>query len=163
MDQKRIGAFIRERRRAAGLTQEQLADRLGVSAKAVSKWERSICLPDASLYQPLCRQLGVTVGRLFSGGEDDRPEDARDWLIDLLAGRLYPEGCGLSFEAFRLSLLRMAEAAMLMAGFPDRSGAVACLHRETGLPEEECAAAYDFYLALNAKRQTLAGPKEEGS
>ncbi len=155
MDQSRIGAFIRERRRAAGFTQEQLADRLGVSAKAVSKWERSVCLPDASLYQPLCRQLDVTVGQLFSGGGNDQPEDARDWLIDLLAGRLYPEGSSLSFEAFRHSLLRMAEAAMLMAGFPGREEAVAYLRRETGLPEEECAAAYDFYLALNRRRTTV--------
>ena len=71
MEYKKIGAFIREKRRAAGLTQEALAARLGVSAKAVSKWENAVCLPDASLYEPLCRQLGITIGQLFQGGGED--------------------------------------------------------------------------------------------
>lgn len=150
MQYEKIGAFIRLRRKAAGLTQQTLADRLGVSPKAVSKWENAICLPDASLYEPLCQQLGISIGQLFQGGEDAArtSEDARDWLIDVLAGRLYPADCGISFEEFRQSLQRMAEAAVLLSSFPGREEAVAYMHKETGLPREECGAAYDFYAGM---------------
>lgn len=67
MDQKKIGAFIADRRRELGLTQAQLAERLNVTDKAVSKWETGRGLPDASLFQPLCDQLGVSLGELFAG------------------------------------------------------------------------------------------------
>ena len=150
MQYDKIGAFIRQRRRAASLTQQALADRLGVSPKAVSKWENAICLPDASLYEPLCQQLGISIQQLFQGGEDatQTHEDAKDWLIDVLAGRLYPADCGISFDEFRLSLRRMAEAAVLLSSFPNKEEAVGYMVRETGLPWEECGAAYDFYVGM---------------
>ncbi|MBO5502157.1 MAG: helix-turn-helix transcriptional regulator, partial [Clostridia bacterium] len=103
MQYEKIGAFIRERRKAAGLTQEKLAEQLGVSAKAVSKWENAMCLPDVSLYEPLCQQLGITIGQLFQDRETSMQEQAKDWLIDVLAGRLYPPDCSVPFEMFRLS------------------------------------------------------------
>lgn len=150
MQYEKIGAYIREKRRAAGLTQEKLAARLGISAKAVSKWENAVCLPDASLYEPLCQQLCITIGQLFQGGGEAPAADdrAKDWLIDVLAGRLYPADCGVSFDDFRLSLLRMAEAAVLMASFPGRQEAVAYLAQETGIGEDECGTAYDFYQRM---------------
>ena len=148
MAYEKIGPFIREKRRAAGLTQEALAARLGVSAKAVSKWERSLCLPDASLYEPLCQQLGISIGQLFQAGEEDPANKAKDWLIDVLAGRLYPADCGVSFDDFRLSLMRMAEASVLMASFASKEEAVAYLSQETGISQAECGAAYDFYAGL---------------
>ena len=151
MQYDKIGAFIRQRRRAAGLTQQALADRLGVSPKAVSKWENAICLPDASLYEPLCQQLGITIGQLFQGGEAAAQDKAKDWLIDVLAGRLYPADSGISFEEFRLSLQRMAEAAVLLSSFSSRQEAVAYLTRETGISEEECGAAYDFYVGMGKR------------
>ena len=153
MQYDKIGAFIRQRRNAAGLTQQVLADRLGVSPKAVSKWENALCLPDASLYEPLCQQLGISIQQLFQGGEDAAHihEDAKDWLIDVLAGRLYPEDCGISFAEFRESLQRMAEAAVLLSSFPSRQEAVTHLVRETGLSEEECEAAFDFYVGMRKR------------
>ena len=51
MEQKKIGAFIARRRKALKLTQAQLAERLGVTDKAVSKWETGRCLPDAALME----------------------------------------------------------------------------------------------------------------
>ena len=51
--QVQLGALIRELRTERGLTQQQLADRLGVTDKAVSKWERDICCPDTALLLPL--------------------------------------------------------------------------------------------------------------
>ena len=67
MDQKKIGLFIATCRKKKGLTQKQLAEKLSVTDKSVSKWERGIHLPDASLYIPLCEILGITINEFFLG------------------------------------------------------------------------------------------------
>lgn len=61
------GATIKKLREARGLTQLQLADKIGVTAKAVSKWETAKGLPDISLIEPIGRALGVSVMELMSG------------------------------------------------------------------------------------------------
>lgn len=68
MDLIRIGGYIQHLRKAAGLTQKQLAERLGVTFQAVSKWETGETLPDASLLLPLCEQLNTTADKLLNGG-----------------------------------------------------------------------------------------------
>jgi len=65
--QEKIGAFIRDLRVERGMTQQQLADRLGITDKAVSKWERGLCCPDITLLRPLSDALGVTVTELLAG------------------------------------------------------------------------------------------------
>lgn len=67
MNQEKIGKFISENRKVKGLTQEQLASKLSVSKNAVSKWERGLNLPDASIMQELCKILDITLNELFSG------------------------------------------------------------------------------------------------
>lgn len=67
MDQKKIGKFIAELRTEQQLTQTELGEKLGVSYKAVSKWENGICLPDPSLYNELCKIFKITKDELFSG------------------------------------------------------------------------------------------------
>lgn len=67
MDQIKIGKFIAACRKKAGLTQQQLADKFGITDKAVSKWERGIALPDSSIMLELCSTLGITVNDLLSG------------------------------------------------------------------------------------------------
>ena len=67
MDQEKIGKFIATCRKETGLTQEILAEKLGVSKNAVSKWERGICLMDMSLLKPLCEILDISINELFSG------------------------------------------------------------------------------------------------
>lgn len=67
MDQIKIGKFIAVCRKKAGLTQQQLADKFGITDKAVSKWERGIALPDSSIMLELCSTLGITVNDLLSG------------------------------------------------------------------------------------------------
>ena len=67
MDSYITGAVIKRLREKKGLTQAQLADILGVSSKAVSKWERAKGLPDISLLEPLARALSVSVPELLSG------------------------------------------------------------------------------------------------
>lgn len=67
MDHYITGATIRRLREERGLTQATLAERLGVSAKAVSKWETAKGLPDITLIRPLAQALGVSVEELMSG------------------------------------------------------------------------------------------------
>lgn len=74
MDQKKIGKYIAEKRKNKGLTQAVLAEKLGVSDKAVSKWERGISLPDVSKYQELCSLLDITLNELFAGEDLDEAD-----------------------------------------------------------------------------------------
>ncbi len=67
MDQLKIGKFIAERRKNAGLTQKQLAEKLNITDRAVSKWETGKALPDSSIMLELCLILKITVNDLLSG------------------------------------------------------------------------------------------------
>ena len=67
MDQVKIGKFISECRKEKELTQQELANRLGLTAKAVSKWETGKGLPDVSLYEDICKELGITLNEFFAG------------------------------------------------------------------------------------------------
>ena len=67
MDQLKIGKFIAECRKKKKLTQMQLADKLGITDKAISKWERGIAMPDSSIMLELCDILGICVSDLLRG------------------------------------------------------------------------------------------------
>lgn len=67
MDQEKIGKFIAELRKQNKLTQEQLAEKLGITKNAVSKWERGLSLMDLSLLKPLSEILGISVTELLNG------------------------------------------------------------------------------------------------
>lgn len=67
MDQEKIGKFIAESRKNKKLTQLELAEKLGVTDRSVSKWENAKCLPDVSLYKPLCKILGISINELLYG------------------------------------------------------------------------------------------------
>ena len=67
MDQWKIGKFIAERRKQIPLTQSQLAEKLGITDRAVSKWETGRAMPDSSIMLELCGLLGITVNDLLSG------------------------------------------------------------------------------------------------
>lgn len=67
MDNKTMGRLIAARRKALGLTQMQLADRLGVTDRAVSRWERGIGAPDISILTPLAAALEITTDELLGG------------------------------------------------------------------------------------------------
>ncbi|MCI9291519.1 MAG: helix-turn-helix transcriptional regulator [Clostridia bacterium] len=69
MDQIKIGAFIAKKRKEKNLTQEQLAQRLGVSNKSVSKWECGRCMPDYSVIELLCKELDVSIAQIFNGDD----------------------------------------------------------------------------------------------
>ena len=59
MDLVKIGKYIAEKRKEKGMTQKQLAEKLNMSDKSVSKWERGICLPDAAVYMEICEILEI--------------------------------------------------------------------------------------------------------
>ncbi|MBO7170422.1 MAG: helix-turn-helix domain-containing protein [Clostridia bacterium] len=67
MDQIKIGKFIADRRKNAGLTQLELAEKMGITDRAVSKWERGLAMPDSSIMLALCKVLDITVNDLLSG------------------------------------------------------------------------------------------------
>ena len=87
MNQAAIGSYIARKRREENLTQEQLAERLGVSNKTVSKWENGKCMPDYGIIQKLCDVLHVTLSELMDG-EDAAQDSVRVYddgqILDLL-------------------------------------------------------------------------------
>lgn len=108
MDARNTGALIAGRRKALGLTQKQLAERLLVSDKAVSKWENGASYPEVTLLPPLAQILGLTVDELLAGvvrGEEPPPEDTAEADAPQDAppegsGRLHGKTTDFSPEAF---------------------------------------------------------------
>lgn len=86
MDLIKIGKYIAAKRKDLGLTQKQVAEKIGMSDKSVSKWERGICLPDVSVYFELCEILGISIQE-FLAGEDISQENlmkkADDTIIEV--------------------------------------------------------------------------------
>lgn len=82
MDQIAIGKFITKKRKEQNLTQEQLAERLGVSNKTISKWETGKCMPDYSIIETLCHELNVTLAELIDGEEDHMYDNQQ--ILDML-------------------------------------------------------------------------------
>lgn len=84
MDQIKIGKFIQERRKEKRLTQSELAEKLDVTDRAVSKWENGNCIPDASNIQELCKILNITINDLFSGCVVDMRDNEKKLEENLL-------------------------------------------------------------------------------
>ena len=85
MDQLKIGKFIAECRKQKKLTQLQLADKLGITDKAISKWERGIAMPDTSIMLELCDILCISVNELLNG-ERINMENSNEKNEQLLLG-----------------------------------------------------------------------------
>ena len=101
----KLGERIRVRRQALGLTQEQLAQKLGVSAPAVNKWERNLNYPDITLLPALARALGVDLNTLLSFQEELTEEEIGEFL-----NRLYEASqTGGSGAAFALAEDKLRE------------------------------------------------------
>ena len=71
MNQLTTGKFILKKRKEKNLTQEQLAEKLGVSNKTISKWETGKCMPDYSVIKNLCEELEITIAELMDGEETE--------------------------------------------------------------------------------------------
>lgn len=130
IDREKFGAFIAALRKEQGLTQQELADRLFVSNKAVSKWERGQSLPDIALLEPLAQCLGVSVAELLRGERlPERPLEAQE--TEELVGRAlhFSDDGGAEESPQKRRLWRLAwglsvlmgvagTAVLLRLGFP---------------------------------------------
>ena len=86
MDQIKIGKFIAEQRKSVGLTQMQLAERLNITDKAISKWERGLSMPDTSIMLELCDILKINVNELLSGEKicmENKSKKNEQLLLDM--------------------------------------------------------------------------------
>ena len=86
MDQEKIGKFIAQCRKENGYTQASLAEKLGITDRAVSKWENGKSMPDASIMLELCELLKINVNELLTGEHiimDDYKEVAEKNLVEM--------------------------------------------------------------------------------
>lgn len=102
MDQIKIGKFIAERRKEHGFLQKDIAARLGISEKTVSKWECGNGLPEVVYMEPLCRLLGITVNELLAG--ESIPILELMSLIDMSRLELVRQ---LEFEQLRMRIYKL--------------------------------------------------------
>ena len=87
MDQIKIGKFIADERKRKGYTQKKLSEKLEISDKTISKWERGNGFPEVSLLLPLCNELEITVNELLSGervSEEDYLKKAEENMVNLV-------------------------------------------------------------------------------
>lgn len=85
MDNRIIGKFIKKKRKEIGLTQTELGDKLGVSDKAISKWETGNSLPDIGILKSLSDILGISTSELLNGREDNN-KDVKGNKIVIIIG-----------------------------------------------------------------------------
>lgn len=116
MDLIKIGKYIAGKRKELGMTQKQLAEKLGMSDKSVSKWERGVCLPDVSLYTSLCETLGISINE-FLAGEDIQKENivqrSDETIIEVVTDSKYKQK---RLKRLIYALLPLSVAALLAAG-----------------------------------------------
>ena len=103
MNQVKIGKFIAVRRKQKNLTQMQLAEKLNITDRAVSKWETGKSLPDSSIMIDLCNILGISVTELLSGEEismENYNKDLENHLLEMIKQKEQADKRLLSAEVF---------------------------------------------------------------
>lgn len=88
MTQEKIGKFIAKVRKENDMTQEQFAEKLGVSNRSISRWENGKTMPDISLFPAICEELGISITELLNGKRTDKETDLKELfglLIDFFA------------------------------------------------------------------------------
>lgn len=120
MDQNRIGIFISELRKEQGLTQKELADKIGVSDKTVSKWETCRCIPDMTYMESLCTSLGITMNELISGerlSDEAYSAKAEENIMTLMNENATNKKSNIIATLIGAVLLIAAFALMMTAGY----------------------------------------------
>ena len=84
MDNNTMGQTISALRKERGMTQKDLAEKLGITDKAVSKWERDVACPDISLLPKLAQILGISVDELMRADNDPKPRGNRSQILNLV-------------------------------------------------------------------------------
>ena len=117
MDLIKIGKYIAGKRKSLGMTQRQLAEKLGMSDKSVSKWERGVCLLDVSVYKELCSILGISLNE-FLAGEDIAQENmiqkSETNIIEVIRDNINKQKC---LKVMRCILLVISICAVAVIGF----------------------------------------------
>lgn len=114
MDHEKMGRLIAERRKVRGMTQLDLANKLHITDKAVSKWERGLSCPDIGLLPQLADELGISVSDLLKGEITDTADDTGN-ITEVLT---YAEkAVQKKYDKIRL-LLSLGVVALLLTGIP---------------------------------------------
>lgn len=103
MDQVKIGKFIKQKRKEKKLTQSELAEKLNVTDRAISKWENGICMPDSGIITELCKILNITINDLFSGEVVDMKDSEKKLekkLLEIIKLKEQKDKQLLSLEIF---------------------------------------------------------------
>lgn len=117
MDQVKIGRFIAEQRKKNNLTQMQLAERLGITDRAVSKWENGRAMPDSSIMLALCGELKISVNDLLNGEVitmDHYNETLEKNLLDTIKQKEEADRRLLHLEIFIGALFSVILFALIM-------------------------------------------------
>ncbi|MCR4960447.1 MAG: helix-turn-helix domain-containing protein [Lachnospiraceae bacterium] len=132
MEQEHIGRFIADLRKEKNLTQKELADRLGVSDKTVSKWETCNGMPDVAMLKPLCDALGISLNELLSGerlSDENFADRAEDNMLKLAQAAQEKENgsgiFGIICLILGIVLLPSAIIGMIAISSPDRYAGLA--------------------------------------
>lgn len=113
MDQQKTGKYIAKKRKMQDMTQTQLAEKLGVSDRAVSKWERGLSLPDVSKYQELCKILGVSLNEFFAGEDLDESNIREQSDRNLISAVKKENGLHKRYQAMKIILILIFIAASI--------------------------------------------------
>jgi len=170
MDQEKTGRFIATLRKEHSMTQKELAQRLGVSDKTVSKWETGRGLPEISIMQALCEVLDVSINELLSGEKLDENayrEKAEENLTTLMKPRRYKAiaiHIAISTVLFLVSFFTFPLAAekiaspfiipavlfwsilLIVANFV--AGVTYGIVKKWGIVKLLCIAAYNVFLLI---------------
>lgn len=117
MDQIKTGKLIATCRKKAGFTQMQLAEKLNITDKAVSKWERGLSLPDSAIMLELCNLLGITVNDLLSGEVvtmDHYNEELEKNLLEMIRQKERADRQLLSLEIFIATLVSLILISLVL-------------------------------------------------
>ena len=144
-DQEKIGAFLAQARKEKGWTQAELADRLGVSNRSVSRWETGKTMPDYSLLSPLCEALGISINELFAAERMPPPPAPQYDQNVLQIIKEYQRMKRNTKIALFTALIAAAVIVSLFLGFVIRGG---------------LAAAMALGIAASAKVEVYEDPAE---
>lgn len=114
-DIEKIGAFVQQLRKEQNMTQKELAMQLGITDKAVSKWERGLSCPDISLLIPLAKILGVTTSELLNGERAEEPPQEHVENVVEEALEYSGKSRKIRFEKLRKNIMTILSASFLLA------------------------------------------------
>lgn len=150
MDNVKTGSFIKELRKEKDMTQKQLADRLHITDRAVSKWERGVCAPDISLLEPLAEILEVSIVELIQGERAEAPQEVETSAKEIISysqNEVRRKVRGIRKKYLLIAALVLAVAALIGGVFLWRSGVLFVLDKVVSPDGTICATVYSKNLS----------------